>query len=230
MKPFSGEVDFVKECMWAGVEVFKAVQLSAQTTVRRVEELAGDVRSTLQKQCQSTCCFSIALDESTDSKDTAQLTIFFRGGNEDFALFEEFVGLVPLSGTTTGADVCNAVTSWMDSFALDLSRLCGVTTDGAPAMIGSKKGFSTLLVNHLRSLGHKQDVKRFHCIVHQEALCANSVTIASVMNVVVKAVNYVVAHALNHRQFRELLDEAAAEYGDLAYFCQALPRCLPTLR
>jgi hypothetical protein len=77
-------------------------------------------------------------------------------------------------------------------------------------MIGSKKGFSTLLVNHLRSLGHKQDVKRFHCIVHQEALCAKSVTIASVMNVVVKAVNYVLAHALNHRQFSELLDEAAA--------------------
>uniref|UniRef100_A0A8C4NE98 SPIN-DOC-like zinc-finger domain-containing protein n=1 Tax=Eptatretus burgeri TaxID=7764 RepID=A0A8C4NE98_EPTBU len=188
--------------------------------IRRIEEMAADVRGTLKDMCQSARFFSIALDESTDIKDTAQLAIFFRGGRDDFVIFEEFIRLIPLSGTTTGADVCKAVTAWLKEVDLNLSRMCGITTDGAPAMIGDKKGFAALLVKYLRSLGHQQDVKRFHCLVHQEALCAKSVTITEVLTVVVRAVNFVCTRALNHRQFRDLLADAEAEFGDLIYFCE----------
>jgi len=227
LKPFT-EGEFLKECMMAVVEdvcpdksrEFAAISLSARSLTRRIEEMAADVRGTLKDMCQSARFFSIALDESTDIKDTAQLAIFFRGGRDDFVIFEEFIRLIPLSGTTTGADVCKAVTDWLKEADLDLSRMCGITTDGAPAMVGDKKGFAALLVKYLRSLGHQQDVKRFHCLVHQEALCAKSVTITEVMTVVVRAVNFVCARALNHRQFRDLLADAEAEFGDLIYFCE----------
>jgi hypothetical protein len=149
------------------------------------------------------------------------LSLNFRGGKDDFTVFEEFVRLIPLSGTTTtGADVCQAVVRWLEEAGLDLSRLCGITTDGAPAMVGEKKGFATLLIKHLREQGHEQEIKRFHCLVYQEALCAKSMSMDHVMSVVIKAVNFVLSRARNHRQFRKLLDVAEAEYGDLTYFCE----------
>ena len=116
--------------------------------------------------------------------------------------------------------MCWQLCSWIKDFELDLSRLCGVTTDGAPAMVGKKNGFASLFVKHVRDLDHKQDIKTLHCIVHQEALCAKSATIVEVMSVIVKAVNLVLSHALNHRQFKDLLAEADAQYGDLLYCCE----------
>jgi hypothetical protein len=50
--------------------------------------------------------------------------------------------------------------------------------------------------------------------------CAKSETFVDAMNVVVKTVNFVLKHALNHRQFKALLEEAEAEFGDLTYFCE----------
>ena len=71
------------------------------------------------------------MDESTDLKDTAQVAVFIRGINAHFDVTEEFASLVPLKDTTTGK---NAVKSVIDDFGLKLYVLCGVTTDGAPAM------------------------------------------------------------------------------------------------
>ncbi|GBP45138.1 General transcription factor II-I repeat domain-containing protein 2A [Eumeta japonica] len=53
--------------------------------------------------------FSIALDESTDLSDTAQLAIFNRGVDKKFTVTEELLALRPLKGTTTGEDIFNEV-------------------------------------------------------------------------------------------------------------------------
>lgn len=227
LKPFS-EAEFVKDCMLAVADevcpekksLFESVSLSATTLTRRVEEMTKDLFETLKERCRACRYFAIALDESTDIKHTSQLAIFFRGVTNDFDIYEEFVKLVPMKANTSGANVLAAVLSWMDDFGLDLTRLCGVTTDGAPAMTGSQKGFASLLVKHCRDLGYTQEIHTFHCIVHQEALCAKSSTLTGVMTVVTKAVNLVLSRALNHRQFKSLLEEADAEYGDLLYYSE----------
>jgi hypothetical protein len=41
------------------------------------------------------------MDERTDSKDTAQLLIFIRGTDENFAIPEELAGLCSMKGHTT---------------------------------------------------------------------------------------------------------------------------------
>ena len=64
--------------------------------------MAGDVRDTLSETCSSLEFFAIALDKSTDVKDTSQLAVFVRGVTESFTVVEEFLQLVPLYGTTTG--------------------------------------------------------------------------------------------------------------------------------
>ncbi|KAG0711181.1 General transcription factor II-I repeat domain-containing protein 2 [Chionoecetes opilio] len=172
--------------------VFSQISLSASTIARGVGEMAY-VRSTLRERCQGVRYFSLALDESTDVKDTVQLAIFFRGVTDNLDVVEEFLQLVPLKGTTTGADVLCAVLKCVDEMGLDLAKLSAVTTDGAPAMVNSTKGFASLLTKHCRDMGHQQDIVRFHCIVHQEACVPSS--------------------------GRDLLADAKAEYGDLVYFC-----------
>lgn len=50
-------------------------------------------------------CFSLALDESTDNEDTAQLLIFIRGINKNFIITKELLGLELMKNTTTGQDL-----------------------------------------------------------------------------------------------------------------------------
>ena len=222
MHPFT-DADFVMDCILAAVDVicpeqhddFKAIPLSARTVTRRVEDLASDVRSSMSTNFKTLDVFSIALDESCDIKDTAQLAIFVRGVKDNLEVVEEFLRLIPMKGRTTGQDVLNALLPALSGF--DLSKLVSVTTDGAPAMVGSTKGLSQLLIDHCRSLGCAQEIRMVHCIVHQEALCAKAAGIKDIMSVVVKLVNTVLARPLNHRIFKQMCEAAEADHGDLLY-------------
>jgi hypothetical protein len=85
------------------------------------------------------------------------------------------------------------------------STLCsGITTDGAPAMVGKSNGVGVMLEQRQKSLNISHQLIKIHCIIHQEALCAKSATMRHVMEVAVKAVNFIRARGLNHRQFQEL--------------------------
>ena len=227
MKPFT-DGDFVKDCLLATADAmcpeqrstFANVCLSARTVVRRIDEMSTDVRASYKKQCDAFEVFSVAIDESTDVKDTSQLAIFIRGVTEDFTVSEEFLTLVPLKGTTTGKDVSDAVLDTLTTAGLCRKRLVAVTTDGAPAMVGEVKGAASLIVKRCIEDGNTHQPMKLHCIIHQEALCAKAASLSDVMGVVVKAVNSILSRSLNHRQFQALLDEAEAAYGDLLYFCE----------
>lgn len=97
---------------------------------------------------------------------------------------------------------------------VNTNHLISVATDGAPNMRGSQKGFVTLLQKAL-----DRNLLAFNCILHQEALCAQTFPpeCMEVMNLVMQIVNKITAKALNHRQFRELLDEVDSEYSDLLH-------------
>ncbi|XP_076811749.1 general transcription factor II-I repeat domain-containing protein 2A-like [Clavelina lepadiformis] len=227
MKPFT-EGDYVKDCLMAVVEVicpekkklFSDVSLSARTVTRRIEEMSQDVKTRQQDCLKNLQYFSIAIDESTDTTDTAQLAVFVRGVSSNFDIFEDFVELVPMKGTTTGADILKALLQCTNSLNLDLSKLVSVTTDGAPAMIGKNKGAVALLQKHLEDLGRNDKISKVHCLIHQEALCAKTTNLKSVMDTVVKAVNMILSHKRNQRQFRQMLPEAENQYGDALCFCE----------
>ena len=196
------------------------VCLSARTITRRTEHMTGNVCATLSQTCTSLEFFSIALDESTDLKDTSQLVVFIRGVTASFTVMEEFLQLVPLYGRTTGKIVCDATLNCLTSTGLDLLRLVSITTDGAPAMVGKERGAALLLQKHCADAGNVHKVHKLHCIIHQEALCAKAATLTEVMSVVVKVVNSVLASSMNHHLFCAFLEEVDAHYGDLIYFCE----------
>ena len=163
---------------------------------------------------------TIEYETSTDIKDTSQLAVFIRGVTTSFTIVEEFVKLVPLRGRTTGQIVCDATRNYLTSIGLDLLSLVSVTTDGAPAMVGKERGAASLLQKHCADAGSVKNIRKLHCIIPQEALCAKAATLTEVMGVVVKMVNSVLASSLNHRLFRAFLEEVDANYGDLTYFCE----------
>ena len=125
-----------------------------------------------------------------------------------------------MMGNTTGTDILKAVLECLSRLGLDLTHLSALITNGAPSMVGSNKGFSSLMVKHCQDHGFKQLIKKLHCIVHQEALCAKLAKMRSVMSVAVKIVSFILAQGFNHRQFCDLLMEADMQYGDLLYYCE----------
>jgi hypothetical protein len=91
-------------------------------------------------------------------------------------------------------------------------------SEGAPAMIGKSKGVAAKLKEKkMKEFEGKTSSFSLHCILHQEALCAQSFKMIDVMDTVVKTVNFIRACALNHREFVALLEEIESEHGQIIY-------------
>ena len=125
-----------------------------------------------------------------------------------------------MKGTTTGEQLFAELKNSLLKYNLTFSKLVGLTTDGAPCMLGKRKGEVVLAVRELSILGLESDLIVSHCIIHQEDLCAKRLRMNNVMYVVVNTVNFIRSRALNHRQFKEFLIEIDAEYGNVTYYSE----------
>ncbi|CAM1315174.1 Uncharacterised protein r2_g2553 [Pycnogonum litorale] len=122
------------------------IQLCAE-----LKTLSANLKHQLSDKACAFDFYSIACDESADATDTAQLLIFLRGVDDNFCVKEELLDLRSLKGTTTGKDIFEAVSDAIDQMGLKWDKLCGVTTDGAPAMKGDRKGMTSMVCAKVRS-------------------------------------------------------------------------------
>jgi hypothetical protein len=82
-------------------------------------------------------------------------------------------------------------------------------------MVGARKGLIGIV--HERAIElqiHPEDLTNFHCIIHQQNLCAKSIKFRNVMEVVVASINFIKSRALNHRQFKEYLADLFSNYEE----------------
>ncbi|CAB4062795.1 unnamed protein product [Lepeophtheirus salmonis] len=83
-----------------------------------------------------------------------------------------------------------------------------IITDGAPAMTGRHSGFIALC----KADSDFPKIVKYHCIIHQLAICPKVMRFDHVMTPVIKII---CAKVKQHRSFKILLQDLSAEHSDL---------------
>ena len=89
-------------------QAFLNVSLS-RTVADCVCHLAADLQQQLMGKGKYFIAYSLAVDESSDTSDTAQLSIFICGVNSTLCVTEELLGFKSMHGTTKGKDLFEEV-------------------------------------------------------------------------------------------------------------------------
>ncbi|XP_069792252.1 LOW QUALITY PROTEIN: general transcription factor II-I repeat domain-containing protein 2-like [Narcine bancroftii] len=213
--PFT-EGEFVKKCILQAASIvrpenkgqFSNISLSANTVAERISHLSSDIYNQLCEKAKCFSVYSVALDETTDITDTAQLAIYVRGVDDNFEVTEELLTVIPMPGQTTAQEIFYQLCDAIENAGLPWKRFVGITTNGAPSMTGRKNG----LVESV------EEAIAMHCIIHQQALCSKCLKFDNVMSVVVKCINQIRSRSLKHRSFVLFLEEMESDYGDVLYF------------
>ncbi|XP_071060599.1 general transcription factor II-I repeat domain-containing protein 2A-like [Pseudochaenichthys georgianus] len=198
---------------------FNNISLSANTVAERISDLSSDIYDQLCDKAKLFCAYSVALDESTDITDTAQLAMYVCGVDDKFEVTEELLTVKPMHGQTTAQEIFQQLCDAIADIGLPWKRFVGITTNGAPSMTGRKNGLVALVQRKLEEEGVEEAIA-LHCIIHQQALCSKCLKFDNVMSVVVKCINHIRSRGLKHRQFRAFLEEIESEYEDVLYFTE----------
>lgn len=225
-KPFK-DGEFIKQCMLQAASIvcpekkaqFSNISISANTVAERISDMSGNIYDQLREKAKHFHSYSLALDESTDVTDTAQLAIYVRGVDNNFEVTEELLSVIAMHGQTTAQEIFRQLCDSIEDAGLQWKGLAGITTDGAPSMTGRKNGLVALVQRKLEEEG-VEDAIALHCIIHQQALCSKIMRFDNVMSDVVKIINHIRSRALKHRQFRDFLAEIESEYEDVLYFTE----------
>ncbi|XP_067930872.1 zinc finger BED domain-containing protein 5-like [Watersipora subatra] len=148
MDPYSHS-ELFKICMVSAVQALypekldiqqavQSVPLSRNTCARRIEAIANHVSEGVIYNLNRCKSFSVAVDESTDINDVAQLSVFVRYYlNSKFS--EDLAAIIPLTERTTGENIYRAFKAYMDSHKVSMHKIISVATDGAPAMVSDSQ-------------------------------------------------------------------------------------------
>ena len=94
-------------------------------------------------------------------------------------------------------------------------NIVSICTDGAPSMLRHRAGLFT----KLRQRIGKPNLLSYHCIIHQQTICAKGgCGLRETMQTVVEIENLIRARALNHRRFQNHLATFNAEYGEVLFY------------
>ena len=124
-------------------------------------------------------------------------------------LKEEFLFCTVLKSTTKASDILATMSTFFENNNLFWVNLCGICTDGAPAMIGSRSGFQALVKHRAPA------AKGVHCIIHRQALASKTLpeSLSYVLQQSINLVNYIKSSALNTRLFKKLCVFFTQEYA-----------------
>lgn len=180
------------------MQFYFCFNFSRWTVTRRVKDISEFIENMLKENLAESVAVSFALDESVDLSDTEQMAVWVRYVGKDLVLREELLGMAGIKGQTRGQDIYKAFRGVLDRFSVANEKIVSVTTDGAPNMKSENIGFVGQVKKNISS-----KIIAFHCIIHQESLCAStSCMLPDTMKSVVKMVNRILARELDHRLFK----------------------------
>ena len=81
----------MKRAQKKGIRLKIQVFLALQSFTRGIGDLSQDIENALEMKISQCELYSIALDESTDISDTAQVSVFITGNRNNFEVTEELL-------------------------------------------------------------------------------------------------------------------------------------------
>ena len=114
---------------------------------------------------------AIMLDETTDASNKEQLTVVMRWIDENFDVFEEFLGMYNLQ-STNAESIVRAITDALIRFQIPVAKIRGQCYDGCSTMAGARGGVAakiqqiepravfTHCYGHTLNLGVSDAIKR----------------------------------------------------------------------
>jgi len=186
-------------------EIIK-IPLSNNTIQRRILDLSDNIEESVISKFQNSL-FALQIDESTDISNHAQLIAFIRVIDED-AIINQFLCCKELPTTTKGQDIFDTITACLEKYGLSWNLCVGICTDGAPSMVGSVKGFTSLVEKQ------NPNIVRTHCFLHREVLVSKITQneLKEVLNQVIEMVNFIKTRPLKSRIFELLCKDMDSHY------------------
>jgi len=134
---------FVKHCLMIFAErafpdkkyLVKQTSLSRFIVAHWINALWSHLEDALAERIRKFSPYNLAIDESVDISNTAQLVVFVRRVAEDFEVDEKLLDMASMKSTTTGENIAQEVLKVVEKFWLDPKKMFGLTTDGAPVMV-----------------------------------------------------------------------------------------------
>jgi hypothetical protein len=119
-RDFKNKADILKK--------IKELPLSAKTVKDRTGKMSLNITNQQVEDLKLVSALSIAVDESCDINDTAQVSLFVRFISSTGPK-EELLGLLPLKGRTRGEDIANAVIECIEKHHIPLDKIVSISTE-----------------------------------------------------------------------------------------------------
>ena len=129
----------------------------------------------------------------------ALLAIIIKHTDNKYNNTKEMASLVPLRDTTKYLDLYEAVKNTLKLFSLTFVDISGIATDSFLVMVGKKEGL-TKIIEYDAITTDSSCLWKYHCIMHQENLCAKALKMGNVMQII-KTMNFIKSKGLYLHQF-----------------------------
>lgn len=116
--------------------------MSDNTINRRIQELSGDINKQVVAANTEEGKFILQLDDSANVSDDAQLLVYYVRYQGKSGIKENFLLCKRLERTTVSEDLSKLADSFIKE-GLRWDHCFNVCSDGAPAMLRARQGFTT---------------------------------------------------------------------------------------
>ena len=173
-----------------------------------IVDIANDILSQLIAQMKdSPCRLSLQFDETMDIKSISLLVAYMRfvKGN---VIVDEFLFCQEMKERTRAKNVFDLANAFVHENSIAWNKLELVCTDSAPAMIGHQSSFIALMKQVAPYI-----VSDYYAI-HKYTLACKALPfeLKSVLDSVVRAVNFICGKAVNSQLFKAFCNDLGKEH------------------